>query len=181
MHLKEEPTEYDDESMPTNYDHDDDDNNDNYQRHKTDKKQHSSHNRYRPKVLHNWTSRDILKLIAAVEKRRHLWDKNLPDYKLPKASTWQEISDGMMVEVTPDECKAKWTNLRVSFNMNLAKYRNLLGSHQDPGESKMRISWKYFVPMFFLEKFAELQPPNESSSTTTMSLVNILFIFSKYK
>lgn len=171
-----DPNKYGTVDNITNY-HD----NDNYSGFNANRREGTNKkcNRQRPKVLYNWKHKDILKLIAIVEKQRHLWDKDIPKYKQPKGPTWEKIS-AVMVHVTPDECKAKWTNLRVSFNINLSKYRRSLRDGKGPDSHKF-IAWKYFIPMFFLENMAEIQEPIESlvslgHISLLLNFLNIFFI-----
>lgn len=129
----------------------------------------------RAKVTAEWSHEDICKLIKAVEERRTVWDFSSPEYKLPKISAWQEIAD-LMGNATPDECKAKWSNLRVTFKTNLAKYRSHK-SGQGADES-FTIVWKYFKSMLFLESNDVRQ---STESVSSMSLVNIPRIILNYR
>lgn len=101
----------------------------------------------RPKVLCEWTHEDILKLIKAVEERPTLWDKANVGYKLGKLWAWQEVDEIVGNNYTPDECKAKWNTLRVTFNINLTKKRSI----EHNSDEKKEISWRYFNTMMFLE------------------------------
>lgn len=122
---------------------------------------------YRPKVQAEWKDEEVITLIKCVEERRSLWDKSLAEYKLPKALTWQEIAE-IIGPFSVEECKAKWTNLRVTFNVNLAKLRTKK-SGQGTDENK-KIVWKFFNSMIFLEA-ADVHQATES--TSSMSFVSI--------
>lgn len=107
-----------------------------------------------------WSQEEITKLIEAVEERRALCDKSLEEYKHPSLSAWEEVAE-TIGHGTPDECKAKWTNLRVSFNVHLAKHRSKK-SGQGTDES-IKIVWKYFNSMLFLEA-ADVHQSTESEN-----------------
>lgn len=118
------------------------------------KKSKKIYKQIRPKVNGEWSHEDIVKLITAVEQRPTLWDISSPQYKLPKTVAWQEIADSFG-ERTADECKAKWSNLRVTFKTNLSKSKRQKSGAAAGGF----IVWKYFNSMMFLDV-------NETSQTT---------------
>lgn len=76
---------------------------------------------YRKKVESEWSQEQILKLIQEIETRRSLWDAGCAEYKLPKEALWQEVADA--IHITLNDCKGEWSNLRITFNSNLDKYR----------------------------------------------------------
>lgn len=125
-----------------------------------------SRKQIRPKVQGEWTDDDVLILIKSVEQRRTLWDKGLTEYKLPKDSTWAEIAE-IIGKHSSDDCKAKWNNLRVTFNINLAKYRSTKSGQAT--DEKTKIVWRYFNAMMFLESTDVRQ---STPSTSSMHLVN---------
>lgn len=118
----------------------------------------------RPKVNTEWSHDDIIKLITAVEERPTLWDISSPQYKLPKTPIWQEIAD-FIEERTADECKAKWSNLRVTFKTNLSKSKRQKSGSAAGGT----IVWKYFNSMMFLEVNETSQTSESISSMTVVS------------
>lgn len=105
----------------------------------TIKKNTKNRKRLRARVQDEWDSDEIVNLISAVEERPALWDQSHADHKQPSALAWREVADVMAVK-SPDECKAKWTNLRVTFNINLTKHRR----------TQSEIHWAYFEHMQFL-------------------------------
>lgn len=42
-------------------------------------------------IQREWNDEEIVRLIAAVKKRRQLWDLASPEYKLPKTDSWIEV------------------------------------------------------------------------------------------
>lgn len=136
-----------------------------YQPHHTPQQVRKKYKQIRPKVVTEWSHEDIIKLINAVEERPTIWDISSSQYKLPKTSAWQEIADCIGYR-NADECKAKWSNLRVTFKTNLSKSKK-----QKSGSAACAsIVWKYYNAMLFLEV-------NETSETTesisSMTLVSI--------
>lgn len=119
---------------------------------------------YRKKVERQWTDDEISKLIDAVQLRRALWDFSDPKYRFGKDVVWQEVADALSADM--NECKAKWTNLRISFNNCLTKYRKRK-SGQGTDES-YTVTWKFFDTMMFLEASKVSQ---STSSTSNMTLV----------
>lgn len=121
----------------------------------------------RPKVQSDWSPEQVTKLIEAVEERRVLWDKSLEEYKHPSLSAWEGVAE-TIAHGTPDECKAKWTNLRITFNINLAKYRSKK-SGQGTDEN-FKITWKHFQSMLFLEA-ADVHQSTESTSSLSLVII----------
>lgn len=129
----------------------------------------------RTKVTIPWGEEEKSKLIKAIEERRCLWDKSTPEYKLPKVMPWQEVADIMAREdynVNVEQCKALWTNLRVTFNTNLNKYRSKK-SGQGADES-VDIVWKHLKSMLFLEAS---NVRDSTTSTSSMPLVSFSIAF----
>lgn len=128
---------------------------------------------YKKKVQKDWGHEEILLLIKEIEARTALWDMSSADYKTPKDSIWKEVADKL--ERDQDDCKGKWTNLRITFKNNMAKYR-AKKSGQGTDDS-IEITWRYFRSMLFLEA-------NDiglsAESTTSMPLVNIPKHFSLF-
>lgn len=125
---------------------------------------------YKKKVEHKWTDDEIFNLIKAVEPQRSLWDFSSPEYKLPKDLVWEQVANAVSAEV--NDCKAKWGNLRVTFNSNMNKYR-AKKSGQSVDES-YTVGWKFFKSMMFLEASKVSQ---STKSTSSMELVYFLFAF----
>ncbi|XP_065356044.1 uncharacterized protein LOC135950426 [Calliphora vicina] len=115
---------------------------------------------YRKKVESAWTHEYILKLIEEVEARRSLWDAGCAEYKLPKYNLWQEVAD--IIQVSVNDCKGKWTNLRTSFNCNLEKFRKKKSGQGT--DEQFQIVWRYFKPMMFLETTKVRQATQSISS-----------------
>lgn len=105
----------------------------------TRKKEKKHRKRLRVRVRDEWDSEEIVNLISAVKERPALWDQSHAEHKQPSAFAWREVAD-VMATKSPDECKAKWTNLRVSFTINLAKHYR----------TQNEILWPYFQHMQFL-------------------------------
>lgn len=131
-------------------------------------------NQKRPKVQSDWSPENISKLIKAVEERRMLWDKDMPEYKLPTVSAWQEIVD-VIGNYTPAECKAKWNNLRVTFNRSMGKFRSTK-SGQGTDETK-QITWQFFKSMLFLEA-SNVRQSTESASSMPLVIIIIVALLS---
>lgn len=121
---------------------------------------------YKKKVERKWSEQDVTKLSTEIEPRRILWDMGSAEYKMPKESVWQEVADANSTSV--NDCKGKWANLRTTFNVNLAKYRQKK-SGQGTADS-VAINWPYFKMMMFLEANKIQQ---STQSTTSMPLVII--------
>lgn len=121
---------------------------------------------YKKKVQRDWAHDEILVLIKEIEARTVLWDMTSAEYKTPKDSVWKEVANKL--ERDQDDCKGKWTNLRITFKNNLAKYRAKKSGQGT--EDSIQITWKYFRPMLFLEA-NDIRLSTES--TTSMPLVNI--------
>lgn len=119
---------------------------------------------YRSKIQTTWNDDDIANLIKAVENHPGLRDKGLPEYKLPKLSSWQEVAD-IMKNYSVHDCKTKWNNLRVTFNTKKNEYRQKK-SGQGTDESS-KIVWKFFKLMLFLEA-SDVRQSTESTSSMTL-------------
>lgn len=132
------------------------------------KKPRQKQKSYKKKVERQWNDTDITNLIKEIETRRLLWDVGAPEYKLPKESLWQEVADTVSASV--NDCKAKWGNLRVSFNSNLNKYRKKK-SGQGTDES-YTVTWKFFKAMMFLEASKLSQSTQSTSSMPLVKLFN---------
>lgn len=121
------------------------------------------------KIQHEWTPAQIVTLIAAVEKRRMLWDFGSEEYKLSKVDSWREVCDELGFEIDSNEVKTKWSSLRVTFKTNLANLRKKKSGQS--ADDSSTVSWRYFKQMLFLEA----NDANQSTqSTSTMELVIFL-------
>lgn len=99
------------------------------------------------KVESEWNDKLTFKLISAVEGRPVLWNVGASEYKLPKTSAWEEVSQMVGMEI--DECKAKFANLRISFKTNVAKMR---ATKSGQGAADVnQIHWRFFKSMMFIE------------------------------
>ncbi|XP_046805743.1 uncharacterized protein LOC111685068 isoform X2 [Lucilia cuprina] len=127
------------------------------------KKKRPKQKSYRKKVESVWTHDNIIRLIEEVEARRCLWDAGCPEYKLPKDMLWQEVADS--VNMSFNDCKGKWANLRTTFNCNLEKLRKKKSGQRT--DESFQIVWKYFKPVLFLEA------AKESATTDASILCNI--------
>lgn len=125
---------------------------------------------YKKKVERTWTDADIFSLIKEIEAQRTLWDFSTPEYKMPKETVWEEVAAAVSAQV--NDCKAKWGNLRTTFNSNLAKYRKKKSGQS--ADDSFTVSWKFFKAMMFLEASKVSQ---STQSTSSMQLVTLLFAF----
>lgn len=120
------------------------------------------------KIQHIWSDDEINHLIASVEQHRGLWDFASPDYKLTRRDEWQGIVDELQVNgVDVNEAKVKWSSLRTTFMVNLAKLRKKK-SGQGANESHT-VTWKFFKSMLFLENNNLM---HSTTSTSTLHLVH---------
>ncbi|XP_046805742.1 uncharacterized protein LOC111685068 isoform X1 [Lucilia cuprina] len=140
------------------------------------KKKRPKQKSYRKKVESVWTHDNIIRLIEEVEARRCLWDAGCPEYKLPKDMLWQEVADS--VNMSFNDCKGKWANLRTTFNCNLEKLRKKKSGQRT--DESFQIVWKYFKPVLFLEAAKVRQSTQsisslqlESATTDASILCNI--------
>lgn len=147
---------------------DDDDANDPNER--KGKRARGKQKSYKKKVERQWTDDEILSLIKAIESQRALWDFSCPEYKLQKETVWEQVAD--TVSSTVNDCKAKWGNLRTTFNNNLTKYRAKKSGQG--AEESYTVAWKFFTSMMFLEASKVSQ---STQSTSSMELVTFLFAF----
>lgn len=115
---------------------------------------------YRKKVETSWSHEHILKLIEEVESRRSLWDIGCAEYKQHKDFVWQEVADS--ISVILNDCKAKWINLRTTFNCNVNKCQKKKSGQGT--DELVSITWKYFKPMMFLENNKIRQSTQSTSS-----------------
>ncbi|XP_055525843.1 uncharacterized protein LOC129718788 isoform X1 [Wyeomyia smithii] len=103
--------------------------------------------RHRVKVLVEWRSEEIYKLIAAVESRQLLWNSSHKDHmcKIMREEAWQEIAAEFDGKFDTDQLVAKWYNLRIQFKAYFAarKKRFTAGGTD-------RTTWKYFMPLMFI-------------------------------
>lgn len=102
---------------------------------------------YRKKVDRLWSNSEIFRLIREVEKRSILWNIGSDEYKMPKDHDWQEVANSIPALV--NECKGKWTNLRISFNHYLKKYKHERSGCVDNHGGK--VTWRFFKPLLFLD------------------------------
>lgn len=117
----------------------------------------------------NWSDEEIHLLLKEVESRRKLWDAGSELYKMPKDSEWDSVADA--INTSPNDCKGKWANLRITFNNNMEKYRK---KKSGQGAEPVAITWKYFKAMMFLENNKVRQT---TKSTTSMELVINYYYF----
>lgn len=122
------------------------------------------------KIVYDWRDpNEVSRLISIVEKRRALWDHATVHYKSRnKQSAWEEVAEEFGNGINWNDAKVKWSNLRVTFQINLSKLRSKK-SGQAANESN-KVMWKHFNEMMFLES-AKLEQSTES--TSSLSLVNI--------
>lgn len=125
------------------------------------------------KIQHEWKDDEVVRLIAAVEKYRALWDAGSADYKLPKIDLWHAVANEVGNNVDTGEVKIKWASLRVTFKVNLSKLRDKK-SGQGTSDSSI-VTWKYFNQMMFVEANDVRQ---SAISTSSMDLV--ISIFTNY-
>lgn len=118
------------------------------------------------KIQHEWKHEEIVSLIAAVEKRRGLWDVGSDEYKLSKLDGWREVCDEIGLGIDSKEAKLKWSSLRVTFKVNLANYRKKKSGQG--ADDSITVTWRYFQQMLFLEANDVSQ---STESTSTMELV----------
>lgn len=126
---------------------------------------------YAKKVERKWTEEEIERLISAVEERRLLWDVGAAEYKLPKIDAWQEVADAVG-NITMDDAKAKWSNLRITFKTNLNKYRSKKSGQGT--DELVTIHWRYFDSLMFLEANDVQQSSESTSSLTLVSFLSSL-------
>lgn len=126
---------------------------------------------HRRRVERLWSTTDIMTLIREVEARSILWYIGSDEYKLPKEHVWQEVADTIPASI--DQCKGKWTNLRISFNTYVKKYR-LERTFEGPNQAGKTI-WKFFEPMRFLETYKANQSIDSSSNYIVSIFCFVLF------
>lgn len=92
------------------------------------------------RVLHSWRDPDeTSRLIAAVKQQPGLWDFNSSKYKLPKGDAWQRVANEVG-NVSVDDAKMKWMNLRVSFQ-KIKRTGRLKGTKK----------WRHYDEIKFIE------------------------------
>ncbi|XP_017466294.1 PREDICTED: uncharacterized protein LOC108359127 [Rhagoletis zephyria] len=84
--------------------------------------------RKRPHVTTAWTQENIFKLINAIEVHSCIWEYSSSDYKnrQQKDDAWKQIQEKIVVH-SMDECKAKWSNIKISYNNIKKKYATKSG------------------------------------------------------
>lgn len=88
---------------------------------------------------------------------------------MPKEAVWVQVAEVVSAHV--NECKAKWGNLRTTFNSNLAKYRSKKSGQG--ADDSYTVTWKFFKAMLFLEASKVGQ---STQSITSMPLVIFVFV-----
>ncbi|XP_055846078.1 uncharacterized protein LOC129912023 [Episyrphus balteatus] len=112
---------------------------------KSTKKMHKSGRNSARRVMHAWVdATETSRLIAAVKRNTGLWDVRSPKYKLPKNDAWQEVAEEVG-NVTADDAKIKWMNLRVTFRLNWMKIHK-----RKPGRRPAIVKWRHYDEMTFL-------------------------------
>lgn len=121
------------------------------------------------KVTLSWTDEETFNLIANVEKEPKLWRTSDSDFKLPKTTLWENVSQAVGVDI--DECKAKWSHLRVQFRKNANTLRSKK-SGQGADEVN-KVQWRFFRSMLFIEA-EEAMETTQSGSNMEM-VIDLMF------
>lgn len=122
------------------------------------------------KVEAAWNDDVTFVLIAAVEKRPVIWDFGSYEYKTSKTDAWLEVAEVLEGKFEWEECKAKWSNLRISFNTNLAKSRK---TKSGQGTADNTVQWRFFKAMYFI---ANNDARQSTASTSNLIIVSLKFI-----
>ncbi|XP_073828453.1 uncharacterized protein [Musca autumnalis] len=112
--------------------------------------------RMKPKVIKEWTEDDILKLISLVEKQTCLWNAAYEGYtnKTIRDKCWQHISEEFDKKYTPDDLKAKWTNLRIQYR-----------GYASRSKTKSPPKWRYFNLMDFVGRAEDIQQQTQETKS----------------
>lgn len=119
------------------------------------------------KVEAAWNDAVTFDLIAAVEKRPVIWDFGSSEYKMAKSDAWREVAEVLEGKFEWEECKAKWSNLQISFNTNLAKSRK---TKSGQGTTDNTVQWRFFKAMYFIAANDARQSTASTSNLITVSL-----------
>lgn len=101
--------------------------------------------RKRLHVTTAWTQENVLKLIEVIEMNSCIWEYSSGDYKnrQHKDDAWREVQRSIIVH-SVDECKAKWNNIKISYNSIKKKYATKSGQ----GVSE-KPQWPFWSAMKF--------------------------------
>ncbi|KAI8126062.1 hypothetical protein CVS40_3854 [Lucilia cuprina] len=102
---------------------------------------------------------DRLKLIAEIRNRPQLWNMLSKENssRISIQDLWREVATSMGPDVTIEECKRIWKNLRDAYRAEVKRIelrieRDLLKGSYDPN-NEYGSKWTYFEPMQFVKHF----------------------------
>lgn len=101
--------------------------------------------RKRLHVTTSWTQENIFKLINTIELHSCIWEYSSADYKNRqlKDNAWRQVQKSIIVH-SIDECKAKWSNIKISYN-NIKKKFTTKSGHG----AKEQPHWPFWSAMKF--------------------------------
>lgn len=87
-----------------------------------------------------WKDDDVIRLIAAVEERKCLWNSYVQRTPEEKKNAWEEITMYFVSKkFEPFDLQAKWSNLRIQFHKSKAREKN-----------NEEVIWRFYNIMKFL-------------------------------
>ena len=116
-----------------------------------------------------------------------------PEYKLAKLAGWREVfslsiliysyllfnkyqlkvADDLALDIDVLEIKNKWSNLRVTFKLNITKLRSKKSGQGTDDVST--VQWRHFRQMLFLESNGMHQSTASTSTLVLVISVSLLF------